>query len=543
MAGKNKKKKSGGGKKKDTGLKITATKQGEGSDFASWYQQVITKSEMIDYYDISGCYILRPWSYSIWEQIQSWFDARIKELGVKPCYFPMFVSKRALETEEDHIDDFAPEVAWVTKSGDTDLAEQIAIRPTSETIMYPAYARWIRSHRDLPLRLNQWTNIVRWEFKYPTPFLRTREFLWQEGHSAFATKEEADVEVFEILDLYARVYEELLAVPVIKGRKSEKEKFAGGSYTTTVEAFIPCAGRAIQGATSHSLGQNFSKMFNIRFEDEGGSAEKKLVWQNSWGLTTRTIGVMIMVHGDNKGLVLPPRIAPEQVVMVYITFSKTTEEVSNKLKDKSNELVASVRSAGVRVTLDDRTDKNPGWKYSYWEQKGVPLRMELGPRDLDEQQVMLVRRDTGEKEKCSWDAIATRVPVLLEQIQADMLARARKERDENIEVITEWKDFIPALEKGYMVLAPWCQLKDSEEWVKEQTKAASEAAAAAAGKKQTQAVAEGEPPMEEGQKPALTGAAKTLCIPFNQGPMPEGQLCFTGNGKPATAWCLWGRSY
>ena len=246
---------------------------------------------MIDYYDISGCYIMRPWSFAMWEQIQGWFDARIKELGVKNSYFPVFVSKSALEQEKDHVEGFAPEVAWVTKSGDSDLAEPIAIRPTSETIMYPAFAKWIRSHRDLPLKLNQWSNVVRWEFKNPTPFLRVREFLWQEGHSAFANQEDADVEVLQILDLYARVYEELLAVPVIKGRKSEKEKFAGGLYTTTVEAFIPAAGRSIQGATSHSLGQNFAKMFGISFEQEESKKDKPLVWQNSWGLTIRTLGV------------------------------------------------------------------------------------------------------------------------------------------------------------------------------------------------------------------------------------------------------------
>lgn len=243
-------------------------------NFSQWYTQVITKSELIGYYeDVSGCYILRPWSYSIWEAIQAFFDKQIKEIGVKPCYFPMFVSKKALQTEATHVEDFAPEVAWVTRSGSQELDNPIAIRPTSETIMYPAFAKWIRSHRDLPLKLNQWTNVVRWEFKNPTPFIRTREFLWQEGHSAFATKEEADEDVITILELYARVYEELLAVPVIKGRKSEKEKFAGADYTTTVEGYVSGAGRAIQGATSHSLGTNFSRMFGISFTDDSNTSE------------------------------------------------------------------------------------------------------------------------------------------------------------------------------------------------------------------------------------------------------------------------------
>ncbi|CAE7525634.1 Eprs1 [Symbiodinium sp. KB8] len=375
---------------------------------------------MIDYYDVSGCYILRPWAYGVWEQIQGFFDKKIKELGVQNAYFPVFVTKKALEAEKEHVEGFAPEVAWVTKSGDSDLAEPIALRPTSETIMYPAFSKWVRSHRDLPLRLNQWTNIVRWEFKHPTPFIRTREFLWQEGHSAFSTKEEADVEVLDILDLYARVYEEYLAVPVIKGRKSEKEKFAGGHYTTTVEAFIPTNGRAIQAATSHSLGQNFSKMFNIRFEDKEG--KPALAWQNSWGLTTRTvsvhamylIGVMIMVHGDNQGLVLPPRVAPYQVIVLTITSSKDDAETKDKMENVSREVcdalfpflgvkvftvdaqvVEQLRAAGVRTHIDERDTYSPGWKFNHWEQKGVPIRIEIGPKDLAANHATVARRDNG----------------------------------------------------------------------------------------------------------------------------------------------------
>lgn len=244
---------------------------------------------MIEYYDVSGCYIFRPWSFSIWESIKDWFDTEIKKLGVQNCYFPIFVSKSVLEKEKTHIADFAPEVAWVTRSGESEMAEPIAVRPTSETVMYPAYAKWIQSYRDLPIKLNQWNNVVRWEFKHPQPFLRTREFLWQEGHTAYATKDEADIEVKTILDLYARIYTDLLAIPVVKGRKTEKEKFAGGDYTLTVEAFVSASGRAIQGATSHHLGQNFSKMFDITFEDPD-TQEKKHVFQNSWGITTRTIG-------------------------------------------------------------------------------------------------------------------------------------------------------------------------------------------------------------------------------------------------------------
>jgi len=286
---------SGKNLKKETLLGLSAKKD---TDFANWYTQTITLSEMIDYSDISGCYILRPWSYFIWEQIYRWFDAQIKELGVQNTYFPLFVSERALNTEKDHVEGFAPEVAWVTKSGSSDLNEPIAIRPTSETIMYPFFAKWIRSHRDLPMEINQWCNVVRWEFKDATPFLRSREFLWQEGHTAHVSYDEAQKRVLSILELYRQVYEDLLAVPVVKGMKTETEKFAGGYHTTTVEAYINGSGRAIQGATSHNLGQNFGKMFKIFYEDDQG--EKAIPWQTSWGLTTRTIGVCVMVHGDDK---------------------------------------------------------------------------------------------------------------------------------------------------------------------------------------------------------------------------------------------------
>ena len=316
---------------KETGLGLTTSRD---DDFGAWYSQVVVAGELIEYDDISGCYILRPWAYSMWEQIKDFFDAEIKKEGVENCYFPLFVSEARLEAEKDHIEDFAPEVAWVTRSGQSELDCPIAVRPTSETVMYPVIANWIRSHRDLPLKLNQWCNVVRWEFKHPTPFIRSREFLWQEGHTAFTTKAEADREVRRILELYRRVYEELLAVPVIPGVKSEKEKFAGGLYTTTVEAFVPATGRGVQGATSHCLGQNFAKMFQIEYENQKGG--RSMPWQNSWGCTTRTIGVAIMVHGDDKGLVLPPRVAPLQVVLVTIPNSKAAAEDKNRLNGAPN---------------------------------------------------------------------------------------------------------------------------------------------------------------------------------------------------------------
>jgi len=301
-------------------LGITAKKN---EDFSDWYIQTLLKAELIEYTDISGCNVFRPGCFAIWEMIQQWFDHEIKKIGVKNAYFPCFVSERSLSKESEFIKGFSPEVAWVTKAGDKDLNEKIAIRPTSETIMYPLFHKWIRSHRDLPLKLNQWCNVVRWEFKHPVPFLRGREFLWQEGHSAFATKEEADEEVLQILEIYRQVYEDLLAVPVIKGRKTEEEKFSGALYTTTVEAFIDSSGRAIQAATSHCLGQNFAKAFDIKFEGKDkDKEEKEFVWQNSWGLSTRSLGVTIMVHGDDNGLVLPPRVASIQIVVVPITTKK-----------------------------------------------------------------------------------------------------------------------------------------------------------------------------------------------------------------------------
>ncbi|QDZ18022.1 prolyl-tRNA ligase [Chloropicon primus] len=499
--------KGGKGKKKETQLGLDAQKFEE---FGDWYSEVCTKSEMISYYEISGCYILRPWAYSIWDTIHQWFDGEIKSLGVQNCYFPLFVTENVLNKEKDHVEDFAPEVAWVTKSGQTDLDVPIAIRPTSETVMYPFYANWIRSHRDLPLRLNQWCNVIRWEFKHPTPFIRSREFLWQEGHTAFAQKEEADAEVLDILDLYSKVYEELLAVPVMKGRKSEKEKFAGALYTTTVEAFVPATGKGVQGATSHCLGQNFSKMFDIEFEKE--DRKKDHVWQNSWGITTRTIGVMIMVHGDNKGLVLPPRVAPVQVVVIPIPKANMTEEQKKKMQEASSNLYDSLKAAGVRVKMDDRENYTPGWKYSHWELKGIPLRCEIGPKDLDKEQAVLARRDTGKKDFVPWADCVETTKKLLADIQKDMLESARAEFNESIVRVTNWDGFVPALDAKKMILAPWCEEVAVEEDVK--TRSASEEGA----------------------------GAKTLCIPFDQPELPTGTKCFA-SGKPAKSWALWGRSY
>lgn len=504
-------------KKKAARGKLLGVGADKDTEFGEWYINLVTRAELLDYYDISGCYILRPDSYCIWEAIQQWLDSQIKESGVRNAYFPLLVSERALSTEEDHIADFCPEVAWVTRSGQSEMAEPVAIRPTSETIMYPAYAKWIRSHRDLPLRLNQWSNIVRWEFKDAVPFIRSREFLWQEGHSAYASKADAEAEVLEILDLYRRVYEELLAVPVIPGRKSEKEKFAGGDYTTTVEAFVAANGRAVQAATSHHLGQNFSKMFKIEYEDEEG--KKQFVEQNSWGLTTRSIGVMIMVHGDNNGLVMPPRVAPMQVVVVPIVFKGDGEPVLAR----AAEIVAELKAAGIRAHLDDRKNFKPGNKFAHWEMRGVPVRIELGPKDLESNQVVAARRDDTRKEakvSLSMEGLSTSVGALLEEIQAAMLQKARDQMNAQQVVVTEWEKFVPTLNQKNICRVPWCLEVECENAVKK--KSGEESVAADTG--------------------GLTGAAKSLCIPFEQEDIEEGTKCFQC-GADAKKWALFGRSY
>ncbi|XP_039913329.1 bifunctional glutamate/proline--tRNA ligase isoform X3 [Hirundo rustica] len=508
----------GQGPKKQTRLGLEAKKE---ENLSEWFSQVITKAEMIEYYDVSGCYILRPWAHAIWEVIKDFFDGEIKKLGVENCYFPMFVSQAALETEKSHIADFAPEVAWVTRSGKTELAEPIAIRPTSETVMYPSYAKWVQSHRDLPIKLNQWCSVVRWEFKHPQPFLRTREFLWQEGHTAFATYEEAAEEVLQILDLYARVYEDLLAIPVVKGRKTEKEKFAGGDYTTTLEAFISASGRAIQGATSHHLGQNFSKMFEIVFEDPKKPGEKQFAYQNSWGITTRTIGVMTMIHGDNMGLVLPPRVACIQVVIIPCGITNSlSEEDRDALLKKCNEYRSRLLAVNIRVRADLRDNYSPGWKFNHWELKGVPIRVEVGPRDMKSQQFVAVRRDTGQKLTLSEHEAEEKLKQILEEIHANLYSRASEDLKSHMVVASNMEDFQKELDSGKIVQIPFCGEIECEDWIKKTTA-------------RDQDLEPGAPSM----------GAKSLCIPFQ--PLRElqpGARCVCGK-NPAKFYTLFGRSY
>lgn len=498
-------------------------------DFSAWYQSVLIKAEMLEYYSVSGCYILRPWSYSIWEEIQDWFNKKIKAMGVQNVYFPMLVSQKVLEREKDHIEGFSPEVAWVTRAGSSDLEEPVAIRPTSETVMYPYYAKWIKSHRDLPLKLNQWNNVVRWEFKHPQPFLRTREFLWQEGHTAHLTKAEADKEVREILDLYRRVYEELLAVPVIPGIKSEKEKFAGALYTTTIEGFVPSSGRGIQAATSHCLGQNFSRpeMFNIMVEDpnDPSGQGKTFAWQNSWGLSTRTIGVMTMVHGDNQGLVLPPRVASIQAVVVPCgVTAKTSDEDRAKINNACDDLAKSLIDGGIRARADLREGYTPGYKFNDWEQKGVPLRLEIGPNDLAKQQTLSVRRDTGAKIPVALADLATTIPKMLETIQSDMFQRALAEYNAHVKEVTRWEDFVPTLDSKCIAVIPWCEREACEDDIKERSGRAAE-------------------PQDER---APSAGAKSLAIPFEQerwSPIKPGETKCVACGQEAKRWTMFGRSY
>uniref|UniRef100_A0A8D0AHV2 Bifunctional glutamate/proline--tRNA ligase n=1 Tax=Sander lucioperca TaxID=283035 RepID=A0A8D0AHV2_SANLU len=505
----------GQGPKKQTRLGLEAKKE---ENLADWYSQVITKAEMIEYYDVSGCYVLRPWSFAIWEAIKDFFDREIKKMGVENCYFPMFVSQAALEKEKTHIEDFAPEVAWVTRSGKTELAEPIAVRPTSETVMYPAYAKWVQSHRDLPIKLNQWCNVVRWEFKHPQPFLRTREFLWQEGHTAFASKEEAAEEVLQILDLYARVYEELMAIPVVKGRKTEKEKFAGGDYTTTVEAFISASGRAIQGATSHHLGQNFAKMFEIMFEDPKRPGEKQLAFQNSWGITTRTIGVLTMVHGDNMGLVLPPRVACLQVVIIPCGITATLpEEEKEAVLTQCSKYMSRLLDAGIRVKTDRRDNYSPGWKFNHWELKGVPIRLEVGPKDMKQSQCVAVRRDSGAKLTIPEAEVEKKLVAMLEDIQNSL---ASDDLKRNMVPADTMEQFQKELDQGKIVQIPFCGGIECEDWIKKTTA-------------KDQDLEPGAPSM----------GAKSLCIPFSPlKTLQPGQMCVSGK-EPAQYYTLFGRSY
>lgn len=433
-------------------------------DFSQWYNEIVMRAELADYSPVKGCMVIRPYGYAIWENIQRLLDKRIKDAGHQNAYFPLFIPESFLAKEADHVEGFAPECAVVTHGGGKKLEENLYVRPTSETIMYAMYAKWVRSWRDLPMLINQWANVVRWEMRTRL-FLRTTEFLWQEGHTAHATAEEAEEETLKMLGIYREFAESVLAIPVYHGVKSDAEKFAGALRTYTIEGMMQDR-KALQLGTSHNLGQNFAKAFDVKFQ----SKEEKLeyVWQTSWGVSTRLIGAVVMAHGDDKGLILPPRVAPFAVVIVPI-FKDEASRV--KVLEVAKQFKEAIGDAAT-VHIDDREQYTPGWKFNDWELKGAPLRMEIGPRDVEKQQVVLVRRDEGKKEIVLQAAMKERVLALLDEIQTNLFERCRSFRDENALDIDDFGEFAAKMESpGIFARSHWCGSADCEAAVKDQTKA------------------------------------------------------------------------
>jgi len=427
-------------------------------NFSEWYTQVIQKADLADYTDVSGVIVFKPRIYSVWEKVQDFFNKEIKKLGVKNAYFPLFIPEKLLTKESEHVEGFTPEVAWVTQGGNTKLTERLAIRPTSETIIYDSYSKWIRSYNDLPLKINQWCNVVRWEFKHAVPFLRTREFLWQEGHTVFATKEEAEEEVLEILHLYEKLFKELYAVPLLLGKKTELEKFPGAEYTLSIESFLP-NGKIAQAGTSHYLGQHFSKPFNIKFKDK--DEQEKYVHQNSWGTSTRGLGVMIAIHSDDNGLILPPAVAENKIVIIPILFDDSKEKVLKVAKELMKELKS------FDPIIDDDASKRPGWKFAQYELIGIPLRIEIGPKDLEKNSVMITRRDTREKISSSLKELPNKIESILKQMQKDLYEKALENLNNSIIKTDNYNDLKNAKDKLYLV--DFCLEKSCEEKLKEET--------------------------------------------------------------------------
>ncbi|MBU1108294.1 MAG: proline--tRNA ligase [Candidatus Riflebacteria bacterium] len=432
----------------NTSKKVMEAVTPKSEDISRWYTDVVLKARMADYSPVKGCMIIRPYGYALWENIQKILDAEFKRLGHQNAYFPLFIPESFLTKEAEHVEGFAPEVAWVTHGGHEELEERLAIRPTSEAIIGHMYSKWIESYRDLPVLINQWANVVRWE-KVTRPFLRTTEFLWQEGHTAHRTHEEAQEEVMQMLEVYKTFVEGSLAIPLVTGEKSQKEKFAGALNTYTIEALMP-DGQALQSGTSHDLGQNFSKAFDIRFLDSDG--ERKYAWTTSWGMSTRIIGAVIMVHGDDRGLRLPPKVAPIQAVVIPILYKDSQDVLS-----KARELMKRLASIDIRVHLDDREGFKPGWKYSEYEMMGVPLRVEIGQKDLEKNQVCLVRRDTGEKmfiPDAELEATAVR---LMQEIQQTLFVQASEILKNKTCKVSSFDEFISAIkEKQSMADLCWC---------------------------------------------------------------------------------------
>src|SRR3972149_6343332 len=466
-------------------------------DFSQWYFDVVREADLFEYAPVRGCSVLKPYGYAIWENIQDVLDHKFKDTGVENAYFPLLIPERFLKREKEHVEGFSPEVAAVMYAGGERLKEALIVRPTSESIIYPIIAGWIKSHRDLPLLLNQWVNVVRWE-KRPRPFIRTTEFLWQEGHTAHASESEADERARLMLSVYKDFAEDFMAIPVITGIKSESEKFAGALRTYTVEAMMQ-DGKSLQFSTSHNLGQNFSKAFGIEFTDQDGSSG--YCWQTSWGLSTRTIGALVMVHGDDKGLVLSPNIAPVKLAIVPIWG----DESKPAIKKKVLEIISALKDFGIsEVKFDDREEVNPGDKYYFWERKGVPLRIEIGPKDLQKESVVLVRRDTGEKFDTEIKNVAEVVKSTLVDIQKNLYQQASNRLSDNTVSVDNWDNFKSAINNKKFVLAHWCGDAKVEDKIKKETK------------------------------------ATIRCIPLDQ-PEEEGRCVLTG--KPSKRRVLFAQSY
>lgn len=462
-------------------------------DFAQWYTDVVKKAELCDYTSVKGCMVIKPAGYAIWELIQKELDARFKAVGVQNVYLPLFIPESLLDKEKDHVEGFAPEVAWVTHGGLNELPERLCVRPTSETLFCDFYKNDIHSYRDLPKVYNQWCSVVRWE-KETRPFLRSREFLWQEGHTAHATAEEAEARTLQMLNLYAQFLEEVLAIPAIKGQKTEKEKFAGAVATYTVEALMH-DGKALQSGTSHNFGDGFAKAFDIQFADKDNTL--KHVYQTSWGMTTRLIGALIMVHGDNEGLVIPPRVAPIQICIVPVMQKK------EGVLDKAYELRDRLAKC-FRVKVDD-SDKTPGFKFAEAEMRGYPIRVEIGPKDIEAGKCVICRRDTREKIEVALEDLETKAAEILETMQKDMLERARAHRDSHTYVAHNMEEFEQIFnEKSGFVKAMWCGCQECEDKIKEKLSVTSR------------------------------------CMPFEQEHIADTCVCC---GKPAKKMVYWGRAY
>ncbi|ETT82946.1 proline--tRNA ligase [Viridibacillus sp. FSL R5-0477] len=462
-------------------------------DFAQWYTDVVTKADLIDYSSVRGSMIIRPYGYALWDNIKNELDTKLKETGHENVYMPLFIPESLLQKEKDHVKGFAPEVAWVTHGGDEKLQERLVVRPTSETLFCEHYANIIHSYRDLPKLYNQWANVVRWE-KTTRPFLRTLEFLWQEGHTAHATQEEAQEETLRMLNVYAQICEEYLAIPVLKGQKTEKEKFAGAESTYTIETLMH-DGKALQSGTSHNFGDGFARAFDIKYLDKEG--KQQFVHQTSWGFTTRIIGALIMVHGDDRGLVVPPRIAPTQVMIVPIAQHKEgVLDFAYDLKERLGKV--------ARVNID-ASDKKPGWKFNEYEMKGIPVRLEVGPKDIENNQVVLARRDSGEKIIVPLNELEVKLPAMLEEIQNDLYNKALNHREENTFTVQTFDAFKAQLEERQgFIKAMWCGDQACEDKIKEET------------------------------------GATSRCMPFEQEHISETCICCS---KPAEKMVVWAKAY